>query len=192
MWFRWFFLIQIHRQIYRYIRVCKSEVHKVPEPANLVRRKFWKISLLAENFDQNLRVENTETFLSHVYFILPENFLYTLFSQKQLILTEHFLYILFSLKQLNLSENVLYTFFSHKQLIIAGNFAVHIILTESFLYTIFLSKVFCRDWPYRKMSAYCLERYAWKYSIHTILTENFLQRIGIQTKFCFLSRCEWI
>ena len=156
--------------------MCKSEVHKVPEPANLVRRKFWNISLLAENFDQNLRVENTKTFLSHVYFILPENFQYTLFSQKQLILaenflyklfsqkqlilTEHFLYILFSLKQLNLSENVLYTFFSHKQLIIAGNFAVHIILTESFLYTIFLSKVFCRDWPYRKMSAYCLERYA--------------------------------
>ena len=57
-----------------------AEVHKVPEPANLVRRKFWKISLLAENFDKNLRVENTETFLSHVYFILNENLLYILFS----------------------------------------------------------------------------------------------------------------
>ena len=38
------------------------------------------------------------------------------------------------------------------------NFPVHIILTESFLYTIFLQRIFCRDWPYRKMSAYCLVR----------------------------------
>jgi hypothetical protein len=44
--------------------VAGPEVHKVPEPANLVRRKYLKISLLAENFDQNPRVENTETFLS--------------------------------------------------------------------------------------------------------------------------------
>ena len=57
----------------------RTEVHKVPEPANLVRRKYLKISLLAENVDQNPRVENTETFLSHVYFILTENLLYTLF-----------------------------------------------------------------------------------------------------------------
>ena len=41
-----------------------AEVYKVPEPANLVRRKYLKISLLAENFDQNPRVEYTDTFLS--------------------------------------------------------------------------------------------------------------------------------
>ena len=61
--------------------VCAlPEVPKVPEPANLVRRKHLKISLLAENVDQNPLVENTETFLSHVYFILTENLWYTLFS----------------------------------------------------------------------------------------------------------------
>ena len=38
------------------------EVYKVPEPAKLVRRIFLKISLLAENFDQNPRVENAEIF----------------------------------------------------------------------------------------------------------------------------------
>ena len=57
-----------------------AEVHKVPEPANLVRRKYLNISLLAENFDQNPRVESTETFLSQVQFIITENLLYTLFS----------------------------------------------------------------------------------------------------------------
>ena len=36
--------------------VLVAEVHKVPEPANLVRRNFFKILLLAENFDQNPRV----------------------------------------------------------------------------------------------------------------------------------------
>ena len=61
-------------------RVCAPEEHKVPEPANLVRRKYLKISLLAENFDQNPPLENTETFLSHVYFVLTENSLYTLFT----------------------------------------------------------------------------------------------------------------
>ena len=76
--------------------VCAAEVHKVPEPSNLVHRKFWKISLLAENVDQNPRVENKEPFLSQVYFILTENFLYRLFSQKQLILAENLLYTLFS------------------------------------------------------------------------------------------------
>ena len=40
----------------------RPEVHKVPEPANLVHRKFWKISLLAENFYQNPCIKNTETF----------------------------------------------------------------------------------------------------------------------------------
>ena len=53
-----------------YIRVCHSEVHKVPEPANLVRRNFWKISLLAENFDQNPRVENAEIFCPQNIFCL--------------------------------------------------------------------------------------------------------------------------
>ena len=56
------------------------EVHKVPEPANLVRRKYLRISLMAENFDQNPRIENTEMFLSQVHFILTESVLYTLFS----------------------------------------------------------------------------------------------------------------
>jgi hypothetical protein len=58
----------------------QSEVYKVPEPANLVRRKYLKISFLAENVDQNPRVENTEIFLSNVFCILTENLLYTLFS----------------------------------------------------------------------------------------------------------------
>ena len=44
--------------------VSQAEVHKVPEPANLVRRKYLKISFLVENFDQNPRIENTDTFLS--------------------------------------------------------------------------------------------------------------------------------
>ena len=57
-----------------------AEVHKVPEPANLVRRKLLKISLLAENVDMNPRAENTETFLSRIYLILTETFLYTLLS----------------------------------------------------------------------------------------------------------------
>ena len=72
-------------------RGSDPEVHKVPEHANLVRRFFLKISLLAENVDENPRVKNTESLVSHVYFILPENVLYTLFSQKQPILAEHFL-----------------------------------------------------------------------------------------------------
>ena len=60
------------------LRSLGAEVHKVPELANLVRRKYLKISLLAENFEQNPRVENTETFYSQVYFILTEKFLYIL------------------------------------------------------------------------------------------------------------------
>ena len=63
-------------------------MHKVPEPVNLVRRKYLKISLLAENVDYNPRVENAEKFLSHVHFMLTECLLYTLFSQKCFILTE--------------------------------------------------------------------------------------------------------
>jgi hypothetical protein len=55
------------------LRGSKAEVHKVPEYAYLVCRKFWKFSLLAENVDQNPLVENAETFLSLCYFILTEN-----------------------------------------------------------------------------------------------------------------------
>ena len=54
----------------------QAEVHKVPEPANIVHRKFLEISTLAENFDQNARVENAE-FVFHTIFsvqtILTEN-----------------------------------------------------------------------------------------------------------------------
>ena len=89
----------------------KTEVRKLPEPANLVCRKYLKISLLAENFDHNPHIENTETFLSQVYFIIRENFLITLFSRKQLILAENLLYTLFSQKCCILTESFLYTIF---------------------------------------------------------------------------------
>ena len=53
--------------------------------------KFSVHMIRSENCDQNPRIENTETFLSQVYFILTENVLQLLFSQKQLILVENFL-----------------------------------------------------------------------------------------------------
>ena len=59
------------------------EVHKVPEPENLVRRKFWKISLLAENFDQKPLVEKNRNFSFTCLFHYPSNF-----SAQCIILTE--------------------------------------------------------------------------------------------------------
>jgi hypothetical protein len=73
------------------------EVYKVPEPANLVRRKYLKISLLAENFYQNLRIENMETFTglfqSHRKFSEHINLM-----EKNLIFAKYFLYTSFSQK----------------------------------------------------------------------------------------------
>ena len=68
-------IVEVFKNVY-----SEPEVHKVPEPANLVRRKYLKISLLAENNDQNPHVENTKTFTD--LFHSCRNLLYILFSQK--------------------------------------------------------------------------------------------------------------
>jgi hypothetical protein len=100
------------------------EVHKVPEPANLVRRKYLKISVLAENFDQNPRIENTETILSglnttqycrifSVHIIFREMFHSHRKFTVHIILVENFL------QSLALQTN-------------HCKYSVHIILTEDF------------------------------------------------------------
>ena len=81
---------KLNFKVFLLVRGFNPEVHKVPEPGILVRRKYLKISLLAENFKQIPRIESTETFLSQVYYILTENLLFTLFSRKQLILEDNF------------------------------------------------------------------------------------------------------
>ena len=73
-----------------------AEVNKVAEPANLVRRKYLKILLLAENCYQNPRIENTENFCPQNIFCLHWSHIKSSFLQKKhfqnsFILTENFL-----------------------------------------------------------------------------------------------------